>query len=84
MYKIYVFKARKWYKFSFIITSLTSSLLCMVVKIMRNYIVYPFLWTNVVKADGRLLMIIDHVDGVRLCLRTAATNGPIVYFPGDM
>jgi hypothetical protein len=27
--------------------------------------------------------LIDY-DGVRLCLRTAATNGPIVYPPGDM
>jgi hypothetical protein len=27
--------------------------------------------------------VIDY-DGVRLCLRTAATNGPIFHFPGDM
>jgi hypothetical protein len=26
--------------------------------------------------------VFDHVDGVRLCLRTAATNGPIVHLPG--
>jgi hypothetical protein len=27
--------------------------------------------------------IIEHVDGVRLCLRIAATSGPIVHSPGD-
>jgi hypothetical protein len=26
----------------------------------------------------------DHVDGVRLCLCTAATNGPTVHTPGDI
>jgi hypothetical protein len=30
-----------------------------------------------------LSWLIDY-DGVRLCLRTAATNGPIVHPPGDM
>jgi hypothetical protein len=28
--------------------------------------------------------LIDHVDGVRLRLWTAATNGPIVHPPGDI
>jgi hypothetical protein len=31
----------------------------------------------------RKLSLIDY-DGVRLCLRTAATNDPIVHPPGDM
>jgi len=26
----------------------------------------------------------EHVDGVRLCLWTAATNGPTVHYPGDI
>jgi hypothetical protein len=32
--------------------------------------------------DG--LIMIDHVDGVRLYLWTAATNGPTVHPPGDI
>jgi len=30
-----------------------------------------------------ILEIVVHVDGVRRCLWTAATNGPIIYPPGD-
>jgi hypothetical protein len=26
----------------------------------------------------------NHIDGVRLCLWTAATNGPAVHPPGDI
>jgi hypothetical protein len=29
-------------------------------------------------------VLIDYVHEVRLCLRTAATNGPIVHLPGDV
>jgi hypothetical protein len=30
------------------------------------------------------LTVVVHVDGVRLCLWTAATNGPIVHSPGHI
>jgi hypothetical protein len=30
------------------------------------------------------LFVVLHVDGARLCLWTAATNGPIVHPPGDI
>jgi hypothetical protein len=33
--------------------------------------------------DLEVIRVIDY-DGVTLCLRTAATNGPIVHPPGDM
>jgi hypothetical protein len=32
---------------------------------------------------GKLLFVV-RVDGVRLCLRTAATDGPIVHLPGEI
>jgi hypothetical protein len=35
-------------------------------------------------AVNRHTWLSDHVDVVRLCLRTAATNGPIIHPPGDM
>jgi hypothetical protein len=31
-----------------------------------------------------ILQFLTDYDGVRLCLRTAATNVPIVHPPGDM
>jgi hypothetical protein len=30
------------------------------------------------------LFVVVHVDEERLCLRTAATNGPVVHSPGDI
>jgi hypothetical protein len=37
--------------------------------------------------EGKVIvkwMFVAHVDGVRRCLRTAVTIGPIVHFPGDI
>jgi hypothetical protein len=36
-----------------------------------------------VQLTARSEALIDY-DGVRLCLRTAATDGPIAHPPGDM
>jgi hypothetical protein len=30
------------------------------------------------------VVVVVHVGGARLCLRTAATNGPIVHFQDDI
>jgi hypothetical protein len=31
-----------------------------------------------------VVVVLVHVDEMRLCLRTAVTNGPIVYHPDDV
>jgi hypothetical protein len=39
--------------------------------------------THGAKIVEALTVVVVHVDGVRLCLWTAATNGPIVHPPGN-